>query len=168
MDYEYFMEKALDEAKKSLNAGEFPVGCIIVYDNDVIACGQRSGTKYLVNELDHAEIIALRKFAELRSSYDLNEATLFSILEPCFMCYGAIIISGIKKIVYAYEDVMGGGTNCDLSVLKPLYKQSCISIVSGMLREKSKGLFKIFFSDSDNKYLKDTLFAKHALTEEGI
>ncbi|MBW1649874.1 MAG: nucleoside deaminase [Deltaproteobacteria bacterium] len=163
MNYEYFMEKALEEAKKSLNAGEFPVGCVIVYDNEVIAYGQRSATEYLVNEIDHAEITALRRFSELKSRYDLNKVTLFSTLEPCLMCYGAIIISGIKKTVYAYEDVMGGGTNCDLSALKILYKESRVSIIPGVLREKSKELFKRFFSDSDNKYLKDTLFAKHAL-----
>ncbi len=163
MDYKYFMEKALDEAKKSLNAGEFPVGCVIVHNNTVIASGQRISTKSSVNELDHAEIIALRKFSELKNSCDLNKVALFSTLEPCLMCYGAIIISGIKKIVYAYEDVMGGGTDCEIATLKILYKQSRISIVPGILREKSKNIFKNFFSDPNNKYLKNTLLEKHAL-----
>ncbi len=167
MDYKYFMEKALEEAKKSLDTGEFPVGCVIVHNNTVVACGQRISTKSSINELDHAEIIALRNFSKLKKGCDLNKATLFSTLEPCLMCYGAIIISGIKKIVYAYEDIMGGGTDCDISYLKTLYKKSSVSIVSGILREESKNIFKNFFSDPNNKYLKNTLLARHALTHKG-
>ena len=63
MDYERFMSKALEEAEESLNAGEFPVGCVMVYENRVLASGARHRTRPAdINEFDHAEMTALRRF----------------------------------------------------------------------------------------------------------
>ncbi len=164
-DDDYFMEKALALAEKALFEGEFPVGCIIVYKNEIIATGSRTGTSGKdTNEIDHAEIVALRRFADLDSGIkDKSEITLYSTLEPCLMCYGAILLSGIGKIVYAYEDVMGGGTTCNLAKLNPLYKDRNITIIPDVLRQLSLGLFKEFFSSPDNRYWRGSLLEKYTL-----
>ncbi len=164
MNYEKFMKKALKQAKKSLDQGEFPIGCVLVYEDKVIAVGRRKGTKNgYANEIDHAEIMALREFSCMRERPPSNKITLFSTLEPCLMCFGAIIINGIGKIVYAYEDVMGGATNCNLKLINPLYKNSEIDVVSKILREESKKLIADFFTIYNNGYIKDSLLARHAL-----
>lgn len=166
MDYQHFMEKALDQAKMALSAGEFPVGCVMVYEDKIIVDGYRKGTtKESVNEIDHAEMLTLRRLIDLEKNKDKNKITLFCTLEPCLMCFGAILLSDIGEIVYAYEDVMGGGTGCNLSKLNPLYKNRKVSIVSNILRQESLELFKVYFANPVNTYWKGSLLAKHILNQ---
>ena len=166
MDYEKFMEEALVWAKKALSAGEFPVGCVVVYQDSVIAAGSRIGTAInSINEIDHAEMVALRHLADLNENVNNSKITLFCTLEPCLMCYSAIFLSGIRKIVYAYEDVMGGCTRCDLTKLAPLYKNDLISIVPNILRKKSLELFKKYFNNPKNIYWKGSLLAGYTLNQ---
>ncbi len=107
MNYEHFMGKALDQAKKALSAGEFPVGCVMVHQDKIMATGSRKGTVGdFPNEVEHAEMIALKRLIDLKVNTDKNRIVLFTTLEPCLMCLGALILSGISEIVYAYEDVV--------------------------------------------------------------
>ena len=79
------------------------------------------------------------------------------------MCYSTMILNGIRNIVYAYEDVMGGGTNLPLESLKPLYAKMNVNITPHVLREQSLDLFKKFFSNPENLYWKDSLLANYTL-----
>ena len=166
MDYAFFMQKALVEAEHALAQGEFPVGCILVYRNRVLVTGARSGTAGPApNETDHAEMTALRKLAGLDRIVEPGRITLFCTLEPCLMCYAATLLSGIGKIVYAYEDRMGGGTACDLETLAPLYGQRRIPVVANVLRSQSLDLFKQYFSNPENPYWRDSLLARYTLAQ---
>ncbi len=160
------MEKALNCAKEAYAAGEFPVGSVLVYDGIVIAKGTRIGTiGHRVNETDHAEMIVLRELEQLNPDMDRSRMVLFSTLEPCLMCFGAILLSRIGQVVYAYEDVMGGGTGCDLTKMNPLYADQKISIVPHILREKSLVLFKNYFADPKNFYWKGSFLARYTLSQ---
>ena len=165
MNNKYFMEKALELAEKALNMGEFPVGCVIEYNGEIVAAGSRTGTTGdFSNEIDHAEIIALKNFSTRNfSNTEKKKSTIFCTMEPCLMCYGAILLSNIGTIVYAYEDAMGGGTGCDLSTVAPLYQDCKININSGVCREKSLNLFKAFFNDKNNIYWEGSLLAEYTL-----
>lgn len=164
MNDEYFMGKALIQAEKALSMNEFPVGCVIVNKGQVIANGARNGTSTNnINEIDHAEILALKQLAENPRTFDKTETTLFCTMEPCLMCFAAILLSGIRKIVYAYEDVMGGGTSIDLSRLAPLYRSIDCTIVPHVLRDRSLKLFKTYFNRTDNAYWHDSLLARYTL-----
>jgi len=166
MDYEYFMKKALDEAKKALSAGEFPVGCVLVYQGRILVSASRTGTAgNFTNEIDHAEMVALRRMTHLNENIDKSGITLFTTMEPCLMCLGALVLSGINEIVYAYEDVMGGGSRCDLTKLSPLYKDHRISIVTNILRQESLQLFKDFFQNPENSYWRGSLLARYTLRQ---
>lgn len=166
MDDEFFMLKALDEAEQALRMGEFPVGCVLVCDGSVLATGERHhSTPENYNEVDHAEMIALRRLVDLEKEIDREMVVLFSTLEPCLMCYSAMILNGIRRIVYAYEDVMGGGTNLDLERLNPFYRDMQISVKPHVLRKESLALFKKFFSDPKNTYLKGSLLAEYTLKQ---
>lgn len=164
MNYEHFMGKALDQSRQALSAGEFPVGCVMVYQDRILVTGYRRGTSGdFPNEIDHAEMIALKRLTDLKINTDKNRIVLFTTLEPCLMCVGALILSGISEIVYAYEDIMGGGTNCDLTKLSPLYKNSQISIIPNILRKESLELFKVFFKNPENSYWRGSLLARYTL-----
>ena len=141
MDYEYFMTKALQQAETALAAGD------------------------CTNEVDHAEMVALRRLISLKTNINLREVILFSTLEPCLMCFGALMISDIGQIVFAYEDAMGGGTQCDLTKLPPLYKENQISVIPNILRKKSLQLLKAFFANPANIYLKGSLLASYTLRQ---
>ncbi len=165
MDYEKYMGVAIKQAGIAFEAGDFPVGCVIVYEDKVIATGKRqNSTKDAVNEIDHAEMAALREFFRYPKSINKENAMLFCTLEPCLMCYAAILLSGIGTIVYAYEDVMGGGTSCDLSSLTPLYAEATINIISGVLRNESLDLFVKFFKNPENNYWKNSFLEKYTLS----
>jgi tRNA(adenine34) deaminase len=166
MNYEHFMAKALDQAREALSAGEFPVGCVMVYQDRILVTGSRRGTSGdFPNEIDHAEMIALKRLTDLKINTDKNRIVLFTTLEPCLMCVGALILSGIGEIVYAYEDIMGGGTNCDLTKLSPLYKNRQISIIPNILRKESLELFKVFFNNPENSYWRGSLLARYTLSQ---
>jgi len=166
MDYEFFMHKALDQAEKALAAGEFPVGCVLVYEGRVLVSSFRSGTgNEIGNEVDHAEMVALRRLIDLKDNIDNRQVTLFCTMEPCLMCLGALLLNGIGQVVYAYEDVMGGGTGCDLAALTPLYRDQKISIVPDILRRQSLELFKAFFRNPDNIYWQGSLLARYTLNQ---
>ena len=166
MDYEHYMRQALNLAKEALSAGEFPVGCVMVYQGRVLATGFRAGTVGDdTNEIDHAEMVAMRRLVNSGEDIDKSEVTLFCTMEPCLMCLGAIVLSGIGEVVYAYEDIMGGGTRCDLKKLTPLYANNRISIVPNVLRKESLELFKAYFSDSDNSYWQGSLLARYTLDQ---
>jgi tRNA(adenine34) deaminase len=166
MDYEHFMNKALNQAREAFAAGEFPVGCVIVYRDQILSNGSRVGTAgELPNEVDHAEMIALRRLAAMNRPVDSNNLTIFSTLEPCLMCFGAILLNGIGKIVYAYEDVMGGATGCDTKHLRPLYRNHRISIIKNILRKESLNLLKAYFADPKNTYWRGSYLAEYTLKQ---
>ncbi len=162
----HFMQYALQQAQQALQEGEFPVGCVLVCRRQIIATGRRVGTRLdTPSELDHAEIIALRRLESMGGSIDRGQVTLYATLEPCLMCFGALMISGIGEIVYAYEDAMGGGTSCDTSRLPELYRENGIRIIAGVNRQESLELFKAYFSNPDIDYWRDSHLARYTLAQ---
>lgn len=159
-----FMQQALREAEQALREGEFPVGCVIVFDREIVATGARQRSQE-ANEMDHAEILALRALIQNHPDIDPAAVTVYSTLEPCLMCFAAMIINGIRHIVYGYEDAMGGGTDLNLASLPQLYKEMDIEIIPFVLRKPSLALFKQFFANPANTYLQDTMLAEYTLDQ---
>jgi tRNA(adenine34) deaminase len=165
--HEAMMKHALTAARRALDRGDFPVGCIIARGHDIVAEGGRSGSAGpRPNETDHAEITALRRMGTRPDEVPPNELVLYATMEPCLMCYGAILLSGIPKIVYAYEDVMGGGTACRLDSLPPLYAKRRIAVIPGVCRRESLELFRRFFANPDNTYWRGSALAEYTLRQE--
>jgi len=165
--HEYYMKIALEQAQQALDSGEFPVGCILVHNNTIVGHGRRKHSLTNdTNELDHAEIIALRDLNSRYPDLDPAEITAYTTLEPCLMCYGALLINQISTIVYAYEDAMGGGINLPMAHLTPLYRDMDVSIFPYVLRQESLELFKAFFHSPACSYLQNTYLAEYTLSQE--
>lgn len=163
--YENYMEIALQQARKALAVGDFPVGCVLEYQDEIVAIGRRCNSFGKVNEMDHAEMVALRTLLDSDRRIDIGQVTLYSTMEPCLMCFSTLLVNGVRKIVYSYEDAMGGGTNLPLKELAPLYCNLEVQIIRGILREEGLGLFKNFFSNPDNDYLKNSLLATYTINQ---
>lgn len=159
------MEEALQLAELALKNDEFPVGCVIVLDQTIIATGSRDNSTGKSNEIDHAEIIALRSLLTEKLDIDLSKVTVYSTMEPCLMCFSTLIVNGVTKFVYGYEDAMGGGTNLPLAQLAPLYRDIKIDLTGGVMRQECLGLFKSFFSSTKSDYLKNSYLAEYTLQQ---
>ncbi len=162
-----YMAIALRQGETALANGDFPVGCVIVCGDDIVATGLRKNSSLeSLNEIDHAEMVALREFSSKPDRFEKKNAVLYCTLEPCLMCYAAIMLSGIKTIVYAYEDVMGGGTSVDFSGHAPLYSEAGMTIIPGVMRAESLDLFIRFFENPDNRYWTESLLETYTLSQK--
>lgn len=105
-----YINISIELAKKAMNNGDVPVGCIIVKNNKIIskAYNKKEKTK---DATSHAEIIAIKKACRKLKTWHLEECTLYTTLEPCIMCIGAITQARIKKIIYISENSKFGFTN---------------------------------------------------------
>jgi tRNA(adenine34) deaminase len=167
MNHHHYMKLALEEARLALGDGEFPVGCVIVHRGRVVALARRENSGAgTMNEIDHAEIIALKKLSGAVPLSERNETVIYTTMEPCLMCFAAIMLSGLRTVVYAYEDAMGGGTSCDRNVLPPLYRDAEMTLVRDVMRKESLDLFKAFFRLPHNRYWKGSYLEKYTLKAE--
>lgn len=164
MNHEAHMKEALTQAEEALAQGEFPVGCVIVHRDTVVARGRRhNASSQTVNEIDHAEIMALRQLPSGLTAKEKEQMVIYATMEPCLMCFSAIMLSGIRHIVYAYEDAMGGGTSLNRSGLAPLYRDLTMTITPGVCRKESLALFKRFFLSPENRYWKNSILESYTL-----
>jgi tRNA(adenine34) deaminase len=95
---DFFMSKAIEQAKKAEKSGDVPVGCVIVCDNIVVAAG-RNCKERKQNAINHAEIMAIRRACRKFHSWRLTGCEMYVTLEPCLMCMGAILNARIKKVI---------------------------------------------------------------------
>ena len=94
----YFLKEAIKQAKKAMAIGDVPIGCVIVFEDKIIARGYNRRNKDK-STLSHAEIIAMKKACKKIGDWRLEDCTMYITLEPCPMCAGAIVQSRIKKVV---------------------------------------------------------------------
>jgi tRNA(adenine34) deaminase len=163
---EIFMDQALAQAREALAAGEFPVGCVLTATGGIVAGGRRAHSRSAVNEIDHAEILALRDLLSREPDTAPSGLTIYSTMEPCLMCYATLLLNGVRRFVYAYEDPMGGGTCLDLATLTPLYREMRVEVVPYLRRAESLALFKEFFANPANPYWRGSLLAEYTLAQE--
>lgn len=137
---EKYMNIALIEAKKAYKKNEVPIGCIIVKNNKIISKAYNKKEKTNV-VTKHAEIIAIEKACKKLKTWHLNDCILYTTVEPCLMCTGAIIQSRMKKVVYATENEKYGSLN---KIVKE--SKSKLEIEKNILAEKSIFLLQNFFN----------------------
>ena len=137
-DHIHFMRKALEEAKYAFYKNEVPVGCVIVNENEIIS--RSSNMVELLNDSTaHAELIAITSAQNSLNNKNLEGCILYTTLEPCLMCHGAIYWSKINTIVYGASDEKRGFSRHNLEIDRK------INIVKGVMEEESRELLENFF-----------------------
>lgn len=141
---EKYMRAAIGQARKAGAIGEVPIGCVIVYEDKIIARGYNRRT-IDKNVLSHAEINAIKKACKKMGDWRLEGCTMYVTLEPCPMCAGAIVQARIPKVVIGCMNPKAG---CAGSVLDLLHEDGFnhqVEMENGVLEEECSRLMKDFF-----------------------
>ena len=141
---EKWMGEALRVARTALNAGEVPVGCIIVHGERIVgrAHNQR---ETLRDPTAHAEMIAITQAAEALGSWRLHGCTLYVTLEPCAMCAGAMVLGRIDRLVYGAADPKAGAVESIFRLLDEPRLNHRIQVTGGVLAEPCGAILSDFF-----------------------
>lgn len=146
MDDREAMQAALDEARLAGEAGEVPIGAVVVCDGEIVARGQNRVLRSL-DPTAHAEIVALRAAAAALANYRLPGCTLYVTLEPCSMCAGAMIHARIDRLVYAAADPKAGAAGSVLAVLNHPQLNHQMEMEQGILADEASELLRSFFRE---------------------
>jgi tRNA(adenine34) deaminase len=145
MSHEDFMRRALEEAHRARDAGEVPVGAVVVFEGAVVGTGfnRPIGAQ---DPTAHAEIVALGAAGQALRNYRLTGATLYATVEPCLMCVGAIVHARVETLVYGVSDPKGGAVHSVLDV-GALSLNHRFEVVEGILAEDCRELLQGFFRE---------------------
>jgi tRNA(adenine34) deaminase len=141
---ELWMEEALRSAQRALEAGEVPVGAVVVREGRILGRGWNRN----IGDSDptaHAEIVALREAAAAIGNYRLEECALFATIEPCAMCAGALVHARIRRLVYGADDPKAGAVHSVMQVLNHPHLNHKVEVRSGVLAGRSAQLLQTFF-----------------------
>lgn len=144
------MREAIRQAKKAYQFNEVPIGCIIVFQDEIIARGyNKRNTKK--NPLAHAELLAIHKASKQLGDWRLEECTMYITLEPCQMCAGAIVQARIPKVVIGSMNPKSGCAGSILNLLNQKEFNHQVEIVQGVLEEECTILLQSFFKELREK-----------------
>lgn len=141
---EIWMRRALSMAEKARDAGEVPVGAVLVLDNEVIA----QGFNCPISRQDpsaHAEMVVLRQGAEKIRNYRLLNSTLYVTLEPCIMCAGAMVHARVRRLVYGANDIRAGAVASCAQLLDQPFLNHRVEYAGGLLAAECGEILSAFF-----------------------
>jgi len=141
---EIWMEEALRCAQRALEAGEVPVGAVVVCGGRIVGCGWNRN----ITDSDpaaHAEIVALREAGATLGNHRLAECELFATIEPCPMCAGALVHARIKRLVYGADDPKAGAVQSVMQVVNHPQLNHRMEVRSGVLAGRCAELLQTFF-----------------------
>ncbi|QHN04072.1 tRNA adenosine(34) deaminase TadA [Granulicella sp. WH15] len=144
MTDEDFLRAAIAEARSAEQAGEVPVGAVIVRDGQILA----TGSNRVIRDSDptaHAEIVALRAAGLALGNYRIEGCDLYCTLEPCAMCAGAILHARIRRLIYAAPDPKAGACGSVLEVMNHPKLNHRVEVTSGLLAEECGQILTAFF-----------------------
>lgn len=141
-----YMKEAMKQARKAYKLGEVPIGCVIVYQDQIIARGynRRNTDK---NTLAHAEITAINRASKKIGDWRLEECTLYVTLEPCQMCAGAIVQARIPSVVIGCMNPKAGCAGSILNLLNMSEFNHQVNVTRGVLEQECSVMLKQFFKE---------------------
>jgi tRNA(adenine34) deaminase len=145
-EHQKWMRCALELAREAEEAGEIPVGCVVVVEDEIIGQGRNSPIG-LLDPTAHAEMLALRQAAIAVDNYRLTGATLYSTLEPCPMCAGALVAARIRTLVFGARDLRFGGVRSKFQIADSPLLNHRVEIVEGVLGAESTAMLQRFFRE---------------------
>ena len=141
-----FMKEALKEAKSAYEAGEVPIGCVIVSGGRIIGRGHNRREE-LQDATEHAEMIAIREANRTLGSFRLENCALFVTLEPCPMCAGAIMLSRIEHVIFGAVDPKGGCCGTLMNLVQDERFNHVSQLTGGVLEQECGEMLTSFFRE---------------------
>jgi tRNA(adenine34) deaminase len=141
---ELWMEEALRAAQRALEAGEVPVGAVVVCEGRIVGRGWNRN----ITDSDptaHAEVVALREAGASVGNHRLADCDLFATIEPCPMCAGALVHARIRRLVYGADDAKAGAVQSVMQVLNQPQLNHQVEVRSGVLAGRCAELLQTFF-----------------------
>ena len=142
---EHYMRLALRHAQHSFREKEVPIGAVIVDKDGTILATSRNQVETENDVTAHAELSCIRKATQIKKNWRLTGCTLYSTLEPCPMCMGAIQASRISKVVYGAPDIRMGACGSWIDLVGSKHPFHDVEVVGGLLRDESSIMLKRFF-----------------------
>jgi tRNA(adenine34) deaminase len=143
-DDEFWMEEALRAAQRALEAGEVPVGAVVIHGGKIVGRGwNRNFTS--CDPTAHAEVIALREAGANLGNHRLGDCELFVTIEPCSMCAGALVHARVKRLIYGADDPKAGAVHSVMEVLNHPRLNHRTEVRGGVLAGRSAELLQSFF-----------------------
>jgi tRNA(adenine34) deaminase len=140
----HWMRQALEAAREAQQCDEVPIGsCIVVGDTMLAVAGNR--TRTWRDPTAHAEIIALREAARRLDNYRLTDAVVYSTIEPCAMCAGALIQARVRRLVFGTRDERAGAVDSHFGICNADFLNHRIEVSSGVLEAECRELIQQFF-----------------------
>lgn len=140
----HFMREALAQARLAESRGEVPVGAVLVLDNTIIASAFNQPIS-LNDPTAHAEILTLRHAAASLNNYRLESTTIYTTLEPCVMCAGALVHSRVARLVFGARDLRFGGVRSKFRLCDNDLLNHRLEITEGVLAADCVQLLEAFF-----------------------
>ncbi|HFI0271050.1 TPA: tRNA adenosine(34) deaminase TadA [Streptococcus suis] len=156
---EYFMRQALEEARKSLEKDEIPIGCVIVKKGQIIGRGHNAREE-LNQAIMHAEVMAIQEANRVEGNWRLLETTLFVTIEPCVMCSGAIGLARIPRVIYGATNQKFGAAGSLYDILADVRLNHRVEVGKGILEEECAQMMQDFFRQRREKQKADKLATK--------
>jgi tRNA(adenine34) deaminase len=145
VDYQEFMQQAIQLAKEAAEHNDVPVGAVIVNQNGKVIGRGKNEREKNNDPLAHAELIAIRDAAYNLNSWRFDDATLVVTLEPCAMCAGAIAQSRFARVVFGAFDEKAGAAGSVWDLIRDPRLPNKIEVITGLLADESAELLKDFF-----------------------
>lgn len=146
MDHPDYMREALEEARKAYDLGEVPIGAVVVLDDQIIGRGHNL-REVLNDSTAHAEIMAMRQAATKLGDWRLAGSILYSTIEPCPMCAGAIVQFRVQTLVYGAADPKAGAVDSLVDLVRDPRFNHRVEVITGVLEEECAGIIKAFFRE---------------------
>lgn len=144
-DHNHYMTLALKEAEKAGQNNEVPIGSVIVAKSGEIISSARNMTINQCDPTAHAELLAIRKAAYFSGNYRLVGATIYTTIEPCIMCMGAIVHARLNRVVFGVNDPKWGGAGSLYNFAGDERLNHRVECVSGILEDECRALIQNFF-----------------------
>jgi tRNA(adenine34) deaminase len=141
---ELWMQEALRAAQRALEAGEVPVGAVVVHEGKVVGRGFNHNIAGF-DPTAHAEVVALREAGAAIANHRLGDCDLFVTIEPCPMCAGAMVHARIRRLVYGADDPKAGAVHSAMQVVNHPSANHKIEVRGGVLAGKCAELLQEFF-----------------------
>ena len=143
---EHWMRLALEAAREAETRGEVPIGTCIVSEGQVLSiAGNRTRTD--CDPTAHAEIVALRDASKIAGNYRLTNAEVYSTIEPCAMCAGALIQARVRRLIYGARDERAGAIESHFGICSTEFLNHRIEIATGVLEDECRALMQQFFQN---------------------